>query len=192
MTGRNCWAAGLLVVVMAGWVGSSAQQAPSKPPDQNIPDAPSAKQKPQNFPQPSPYPPAQTSPTPDEQQAPPAPSQPMPRTGDSTSNQPQTETPTPPPTPQITTAQPGRTRAGEDSRDQLFTLSSNVNFVNVPVTVKDENGRLVEGLLKKDFAVYDDGERQDICFFSSDPFPLSAAVVIDSGMRSEALEKVHR
>src|SRR5512133_2466005 len=68
MTGRNRWAAGLLAVVMSGWVGLSAQTAPSKPPDQNIPDAPSAKQKPQNFPQPSVYPPAQTSPTPDEQQ----------------------------------------------------------------------------------------------------------------------------
>jgi VWFA-related protein len=177
---------------MAGWVGLSAQTAPSKPPDQNIPDAPSAKQKPQNFPQPSVYPPAQTSPTPDEQQqAQPAPSQTMPRSGESSSNQPQTETPTPPPNPQATPAQAGRTAAaGQDSRDQLFTLSSNVNFVNVPVTVKDENGQLIEGLLKKDFAVYEDGERQDIRFFTSDPFPLSAAVVIDSGMPDQALEKV--
>jgi VWFA-related protein len=190
MTGRSGWAAGLFVLLMSGVLW--AQQAPSKPPDQNIPDAPSARQKPQNFPQPSPYPPAQTSPTPGEQ-APPAQTQPpaaepMPRTGESSSNQPQPETPTAPP---ATPAQPGRTAAdSEDSRNDLFRLTRDVTFVNVPVTVKDENGRLVDGLLEKDFAIYEDGERQRIRFFTSDPFPLSAAVVIDSGMPDQSLEKV--
>lgn len=194
MTGRNRWAVGLLMLVMAAWP-AAAQQAPSKPPDQSIPDAPSAKQKPQNFPQPSIYPPAQTSPTP-EQQAPPPQTQPaaseaIPRTGDSSSNQPQNENATPPPTPEVTNAQPGRTPAdSQDSRNEIFTLRSNVNFVVVPVTVKDENGQLVDGLLKKDFAVYEDGERQDIRLFTADPFPLSAAVVIDTGMADQSLQKI--
>lgn len=197
MTGRKRWAGGLLMMLlMVGWTGGlPAQQAPTRPQDQNIPDAPSAKQKPQNFPSPSPYPPAQTSPTPEEQAPPPQTqppaSEPLPRTGDSSSNQPQPETPTPPPTPQATTAQPGRTPAdSQDSRNELFTLSRNVNFVVVPVTVKDENGQLVDGLLKKDFVVYEDGERQDIRLFTADPFPLSAAVVIDAGMSDQALQKV--
>ena len=190
MTGRSGWAAGLFVLLMSGVL--LAQQAPSKPPDQNIPDAPSARQKPQNFPQPSPYPPAQTSPAPGEQ--PPAQTQPpasesMPRTGESSSNQPQPETPTPPP--QATPAQPGRTAANsQDSRNELFTLSKDVTFVSVPVTVKDQNGRLVDGLLEKDFAIYEDGERQRIRFFTSDPFPLTAAVVIDTGMGDQSLQKV--
>jgi VWFA-related protein len=192
MTGQKVWAAGLLLLTLTfAGVRAQAQQTPSNP---NIPDAPSAKQKPQNFPSPSPYPPAQTSPTPEQQAPPPAveppPSEPLPRTGESSSNQSQPETPNPPPVPQVTTARPGSTTADQDSRDQLFRLTSNVNFVNVPVTVKDQNGRLVEGLLQKDFAIYEDGERQNIRFFTSDPFPLSAAVIIDTGMSDQMVQKV--
>ena len=76
------------------------------------------------------------------------------------------------------------------ARDQLFTLQKNVSFVQVPVTVKDHDGHLVEGLAAKDFSVFEDGQRQSLKFFTSDPFPLSAAVVIDLGMPETALRKI--
>ena len=190
MTGQKFWAAGLLMLLtMVLAVGLEAQQTPSAP----LPDAPSAKQKPQSLPSPSPYPPAQTSPEPAQTPPPPtepAPSQPSAIPGESTSTQPQPETPNPPPTPQLTPARPGTRAADQDSRDEIFKLTTNVNFVNVPVTVKDQNGKLVEGLLKKDFAIYEDGERQDIRFFTSDPFPITAAVIIDTGMSDQMLQKV--
>ena len=67
-----------------------------------------------------------------------------------------------------------------------------MNFVLVPVTVKDESGRLVDGLLRKDFAVYEEGVKQNITVFTSDPFPLSAAVILDTGMPDVALRKVNQ
>ncbi len=66
----------------------------------------------------------------------------------------------------------------------------NVNAVPIPVTVKDANGRLFPGLRKDNFSVYENGEKQRINFFTSDPFPVAAAVVIDVGMPEIALRKV--
>ena len=60
----------------------------------------------------------------------------------------------------------------------------------VPVTVKDESGHLVGGLTYKDFAVRENGQKQKLNFFTSDPFALSAAVVLDLGMKDVDLEKV--
>ena len=91
----------------------------------------------------------------------------------------------------VTTVPPGQaTNAGNSPRDQMYTLTSNVSFVVVPVTVKDENGRMVDGLVQKDFAVYEDGSKQKISLFTSDPFPLSAAVVLDTGMPNVAWRRV--
>ena len=74
--------------------------------------------------------------------------------------------------------------------DQLFTLSHTVNFVSVPVTVKDRDGHMVDGLLQKDFSIYEDGTQQTIKFFTSDPFPLSTAVVLEAAMAETTLKKV--
>jgi VWFA-related protein len=62
----------------------------------------------------------------------------------------------------------------------------------VPVRVTDENGRLVSGLLHTDFSVYEDGKKQTMNYFTSDPFALAAAVVIDLGMPDVAVQKVNQ
>jgi VWFA-related protein len=77
---------------------------------------------------------------------------------------------------------------GTDSRDDIYRVS--VNLVVVPVTVKDAEGRLVQGLVKDDFAVYENGQPQKVSFFTSDPFPISAAIVIDLGLPDSELRKV--
>jgi len=66
----------------------------------------------------------------------------------------------------------------------------NVNTVPVSVTVKDSAGHLFPGLTKDNFSVYEDGVKQRISFFTSDPFPVSAAVVIDVAMPEIALRKI--
>jgi VWFA-related protein len=66
----------------------------------------------------------------------------------------------------------------------------NVNTVPVSVTVKDSAGHLFPGLTKDNFSVYEDGVKQRISFFTSDPFPVSAAIVIDVGMPEIALRKI--
>src|SRR5271165_3233338 len=80
----------------------------------------------------------------------------------------------------------------ESGRDQLFSLEKTVSFVTVPVTVKDDEGKLVDGLLQKDFTILEDGVQQRIALFTSDPFPLSAAVIIDQGMSDITLKKVNQ
>jgi len=73
-----------------------------------------------------------------------------------------------------------------------MTLTKTVSFVTVPVTVKDNEGKLVEGLLAKDFTIYEDGTVQKLTFFTSDPFPLSAALIVDQGMQEPVLRKVNQ
>jgi VWFA-related protein len=77
------------------------------------------------------------------------------------------------------------------SRNDLYTYSVRVNFVQVPVTVKDSSGRLVAGLEPQDFTIYEDGVPQQLTFMTSDPFPLSAAVVIDTDLPSTTMKKVN-
>jgi VWFA-related protein len=78
------------------------------------------------------------------------------------------------------------------SQEELFKVVKLVNFVLVPVTVKDDAGRLVDGLLPKDFQVMENGERQELKFFTSDPFPISAAIVFDLGLPDNAVHKIQQ
>ena len=63
-----------------------------------------------------------------------------------------------------------------------FNLTGTVNFVTVPVTVKDSEGKLVDGLLQRTSASTKTASSRRSRFFTSDPFPLSAALIIDQGM----------
>jgi VWFA-related protein len=84
--------------------------------------------------------------------------------------------------------------AGSVPRDSQtgegYTITVTKNLVTVPVTVKDSQGRLVGGLLARDFVVLENGQKQALEFFTSDPFALSAAVVFDTGLPDVGLRKV--
>jgi VWFA-related protein len=67
----------------------------------------------------------------------------------------------------------------------------NVNFVEVPVTVKDNKGKLVAGLTFRDFKVYENEQREPLRLFTVDPFPLSIAFVIDQSLTSDVMAKVN-
>ncbi len=144
---------------------------------QNLPDAPKAKdQPPQSVPDaPQPKNPQNQFP----ENAPPAPKNAHPEP---------TATPTPTPSQgQNSSAQAGIiTDVGK-----LGTMSIAVNFVQVPVTVKDGSGKLVSGLTSNDFKVYEDGELQQLKFFNADAFPLSAAVVIATDLPATTMKKVN-
>lgn len=60
------------------------------------------------------------------------------------------------------------------------------------MTVKDRDGRLVDGLTSKDFSVLENGKKQQMTFFTADPFALAVAVVIDLGMPDVAVQKVNQ
>src|SRR5712671_3739199 len=160
----------------------SSKPAQSQAP-QDIPDAPSTVQPP----------PAPSSPA-DRPPVPPAtegtnPEQPPPATE---TGQAGSETP-PPPMPPIQTVPAGTGTAQSSSgQQQLYKLVVQSNFVQVPVTVKDKDGRLVDGLLPKDFTVLENGKKQELKFFTSDPFELSVAIVLDLGMPDVAVQKVNQ
>lgn len=65
-----------------------------------------------------------------------------------------------------------------------------VDLVLVPVTVSDPLGRLVTGLDKKHFRVYDNDKAQDILHFSSEDTPVSIGVIFDmSGSMAGKIER---
>jgi VWFA-related protein len=178
-------------VIFAG-VRSSGQNAPQTPAgdqkqkDQEIPDAPSAVQ---------PAKPAPENPPADQQQQqPPPPStqaQPAPRSDQATPAppaQPATNPGAPPPINIRTVPQGGATQPA--GQLEGYTIPVYTNQVMVPVTVKDETGRLVNGLTSKDFTVLENGKKQTLNFFTSDPFALSAAIVFDLGMKDVDVQKV--
>lgn len=73
-----------------------------------------------------------------------------------------------------------------------FTIPVSVNYVDVPVTVRDKKGNLVPGLTWRQFRIYEDGQRQRITNFYVDPFPLSVAFVIDQSLPSDIMKKVNQ
>jgi len=64
--------------------------------------------------------------------------------------------------------------------------------VQLPVMVKYSDGRPVDGLLAKDFTVLENGKKQTLTYFTSDPFELSVVVVLYIGMADVALQKVNQ
>ncbi len=65
-----------------------------------------------------------------------------------------------------------------------------VDLVLVPATVTDPMNRLVTGLDKPNFEVFENGVRQDIRHFSSEDAPVSLGIIFDmSGSMSNKIEK---
>jgi len=153
---------------------------------QQIPDAPSASRPPQTTTFPAGTKPAPANPPrPDSSSTSSDPS----ASGNGAATPPGTD---PPATADVKNGPPRQRPRGadDDGRDQ-FSISVGVNFVTVPVTVKDDDGRLVEGLVRKDFSIFEDGVSQPLKLFTSDPFPLAVALIIDQGMPDTALKKVN-
>jgi VWFA-related protein len=51
---------------------------------------------------------------------------------------------------------------------------------------------LVSGLLPKDFMILEGGAKQELRYFTSDPFALSAAIVFDQGLPDVAVQKINQ
>ena len=148
----------------------------------NLPDAPAPQQN-----VPPPEPPAE--PVPETPKNAPLPGSTQPAEQSQPDGAATTQPPTPTPVETVPRGQAPNT-PGSGSDELAYAIKVNVNFVPLPVTVKDDDGHLVQGLLKRDFAVFENGIEQNVTFFSSDPFPLSAAVVLDLGMSDSTVRKV--
>jgi len=87
--------------------------------------------------------------------------------------------------------QPPQLPAPGQGLDAIKPLQVNVNFVLVPVTVKDNKGKLVPGLTWRDFRVFENGQRQNIRLFTADAAPLSMAFVIDQSLTADVMSRVN-
>jgi VWFA-related protein len=170
--------------------GSQAQgQPPQTQPAEDIPDAPTV--QPSVTPEPPPIPrPEEKKPATVDRN--PWTNQPISKPAAADTAGPGEETSAPPPMPPVKTAPPGTSTKGPGAQEQLYTLVVHTNFVQLPVTVKDRDGRPVDGLLPSDFSVKENGTVQKLSFFSSDPFALSVAIVLDLGMPDSAVQKVNQ
>ena len=65
--------------------------------------------------------------------------------------------------------------------EQVFAYTAEVSAILIPVTIKDQKGRLVATLEKKDFRLYVDGIEFPIrSFWREGGLPLSTALVVDT------------
>jgi VWFA-related protein len=108
-------------------------------------------------------------------QAPPV-QTPQPQTG-------QSQSAPPPAGPPQNSKQPGEARQA---------IKIRTNLVIIPVTVKNRDGQLIGDLQRDEFRVFCDNVEQQIVFFTSDPFPLSAVVLIDNDLSIKSAEQVQK
>ena len=182
-------------VAVLAWLCSLGQTQAQQQSNQQIPDAPSAVKPPSQLPSaPEPQTPPATNGAGDaETSPPPVPPNNPPPSSSTSAPAPAEDRATPPPPFKITTVPAGSSPKDQSgSEEPLYKIVANVNQVIVPVRVTDESGRMVSGLLYKDFTVYEDGKKQNMNFFTSDPFTLAAAVIIDLGMPDATLQKVNQ
>jgi len=94
----------------------------------------------------------------------------------------------PPATPPATPPNPD---AASNPDDQKYKLAVDVELVNVVATVLDENQKYMDGLKKEDFKIFEDGQEQQISFFSHDlRVPVSVGVLVDtSGSMKHKLQQ---
>lgn len=180
------WVKGASVVLMALAVvcalavsparaqsGGTQNPPTSQPPVQDIPDAPSTVQPP-----PDPKPKFPDS---------------IPPGTNPTSDQPSdAEKAAPEPVAPAGPAPSSGPRNQLNPKEDLYKISVSTSFVQIPVMVKDSDGRRVDGLLPKDFSVTENGKPQTLSYFTSDPFALSVAILLDIGMADVAVQKVNQ
>ena len=69
---------------------------------------------------------------------------------------------------------------------------SGADLVALTVAVTDKDRRFVRGLAANDFAVYEDGVRQDLSFFAASDVPLDLVLLIDtSASMTDKIKTVH-
>jgi Ca-activated chloride channel family protein len=84
------------------------------------------------------------------------------------------------------TKQPAPAPSGETP-----TFTSETNWVILPVSVSDKNGKLVTDLQQKSFKVFENGIEQPIKLFRHEDVPISLGIIVDnSGSMKEKRQKV--
>jgi Ca-activated chloride channel family protein len=75
--------------------------------------------------------------------------------------------------------------------DEPTTFKADTNWVILPVSVSDKNGKLITDLQQKSFKVFENGIEQPIKLFRHEDVPISLGIIVDnSGSMKEKRQKV--
>jgi Ca-activated chloride channel family protein len=66
-----------------------------------------------------------------------------------------------------------------------LTFGSSIEIINLTVTVTDAQGRLIPGLDRNAFSVFEDGVKQELALFNKDRLPLSVVLLMDTSASME-------
>jgi Ca-activated chloride channel family protein len=74
-------------------------------------------------------------------------------------------------------------------RASAQTFRGRVETVQVTVTVTDASGRLITGLSRNDFDIFEDGRPQPVTQFTNERVPVSLGILLDASdsMRGQAI-----
>src|SRR5580704_1605688 len=99
-----------------------------------------------------------------------------------------------PPTqaPQNSQAPAAQGQAPAQQGETRNRITARTELVIVPVTVKNGDGQLVGDLQRDEFRVFSDGVEQQIVLFDSQPYPLSAVVLIDNDLAEKQADQVKK
>jgi Ca-activated chloride channel homolog len=90
----------------------------------------------------------------------------------------------------VTASAPRQLPANPPQSDAQAKIVRNVNYVVLPVTVKDRAGRLVADLKQDEFRVLEDNVEQRLEVFTAEAFPISMVVLIDNDLKSKDAPQV--
>ena len=94
--------------------------------------------------------------------------------------------------PQNPQAQKPQQSAAQQQGETRNRITTRTELVIVPVTVKNRDGQLVGDLQRDEFRVFSDGVEQQIVLFDSQPYPLSAVVLVDNDLAEKEAEQVKK
>jgi VWFA-related protein len=75
----------------------------------------------------------------------------------------------------------GQEKRAEDQQ----TLRLNATLIQVPAVVTDRNGRFIADLSQTEFAVFEDGKRQELSHFAAVKQPFTAVLLLDTSNSAE-------
>jgi VWFA-related protein len=88
--------------------------------------------------------------------------------------------------------QPPLIPAPGQGAQQAYTMGAvHVDFVQIAFTVKDSKNHFVPDLTWRDVRIYENGLRQQMRFWTTDPYPLSVAFVIDQSVTQDTMDKIN-
>ncbi len=86
----------------------------------------------------------------------------------------------------------GQPQNSKQAGEARQAIKIRTNLVIIPVTVKNRDGQLIGDLQRDEFRVFCDNVEQQIVFFTSDPYPLSAVVLIDNDLSIKSADQVQK